>query len=73
MGDGLKVALDELQRVGDSTLPMLRDIMGAQLPVLNAYEAWLVPERSTPSTIISWPTPDSPTKSQRGRSTALKS
>jgi len=38
VGNGFKVALDELQRVGDSALPALRDIMGAQLPVLNAHE-----------------------------------
>ncbi|GAB3150523.1 hypothetical protein GCM10027258_48700 [Amycolatopsis stemonae] len=38
MGNGFKVALDELQRVGDSALPALRDIMGTQLPVLNAHE-----------------------------------
>ncbi len=38
MGNGFKVALDELQRVGDSALPTLRDIMGTQLPVLNAHE-----------------------------------
>jgi hypothetical protein len=38
VGNGFRVALDELQRVGDSALPTLRDIMGAQLPVLNAHE-----------------------------------
>ncbi|MDX3193800.1 hypothetical protein PV458_35830 [Streptomyces sp. MN03-5084-2B] len=38
MGNGFKVALDELQRVGESALPTLRDIMNAQLPVLNAHE-----------------------------------
>ncbi|WP_410628038.1 hypothetical protein [Amycolatopsis sp. cmx-8-4] len=38
MGNGFKVALDELQRVGESALPTLRDIMGSQLPVLNAHE-----------------------------------
>ncbi|WP_370964798.1 hypothetical protein [Amycolatopsis sp. cg9] len=38
MGKGFTVALDELQRVGDSALPMLRDMMGAQLPVLTAHE-----------------------------------
>ena len=38
MGNGFEVALDELQRVGDSALPALRDIMSAQLPVLNAHE-----------------------------------
>jgi hypothetical protein len=73
VGDGFTVALDELQRVGDSALPMLRDIMGAQLPVLNAYEGLAGPGTLDASTIISWPTPDSPPKSQRGRSTALKS
>jgi hypothetical protein len=38
VGNGFKVALDELQRVGDSARPALRDIMGAQLSVLNAHE-----------------------------------
>ncbi|MFG1646685.1 hypothetical protein ACGFMK_40965 [Amycolatopsis sp. NPDC049252] len=38
MGNGFTVALDELQRVGESALPTLRDIMGSQLPVLNAHE-----------------------------------
>jgi hypothetical protein len=36
--DGFKVNLDELQRVADVALPALRDIMSAQLPVLNAHE-----------------------------------
>ncbi len=35
---GFKANLDELQRVADVALPALRDIMGAQLPVLNAHE-----------------------------------
>ncbi|SFW88601.1 hypothetical protein [Amycolatopsis australiensis] len=38
MGNGFKVAVDELQRVGDDALPALRDIMGSQLPVLTAHE-----------------------------------
>ncbi|MEV7040696.1 hypothetical protein [Amycolatopsis sp. NPDC051061] len=38
MGNGFKVALDELHRVGESALPALRDIMVAHLSVLNAHE-----------------------------------
>ncbi|MCE7003205.1 hypothetical protein LWC34_10230 [Kibdelosporangium philippinense] len=38
MDDGFRVALDELQRVGDQALPALRDIMAVQLPILTSHE-----------------------------------
>lgn len=38
MGDGFRVALDGLQRVGDVALPALRDIMAAQLSILTSHE-----------------------------------
>ncbi|MBE8519368.1 hypothetical protein ILP97_17950 [Amycolatopsis sp. H6(2020)] len=46
MGNGFKVALDELQRAGDGALPALRDIMAAQLPVLTAHEGLAGPGTS---------------------------
>jgi hypothetical protein len=36
--DGFRVALDELQRVGDVALPVLHDVMAAQLSILTSHE-----------------------------------